>query len=112
MFSAVDVDGMVDEWLDKFNAVLGIDTPYCTVQQYVGKARGRKCPFMMPDLLQLIRQRKAAYRKYCEHGNKNPELYNVLTRLRTRSTNLYRFYKNNYLRHQCDNYRYAALGHS
>ena len=49
---------------------------------------------MTPDLLQLIRDRKAAHRKWTKSGDK--EQLRIFRRLRTRSNNLYRRLRNEY----------------
>ena len=66
-FSSTNVVEMLDEWLGKFNTVLDVVAPY----KQPGRRtipRKKNCPFMTPELLALIRQRKSAFRRYRASG--------------------------------------------
>ena len=60
---------------------------------------------MSAELLKLIHQRKAAYRKVCTTKFQDEKLLKVFRRLRSQANNLYRRLRNAYYHAACQSYR-------
>lgn len=103
-FATEDVNTMVQEWHRKFEAVLDLAAPARPVKAYKSKPR-RHCPFATPELIDLVRRRKKAFRNYKASGYTNMALKKEFSNLRTRSNNLYRRLQNEHFMERCKIYR-------
>eukprot|EP00117_Sycon_ciliatum_P022663 scpid21797/ scgid3102/ RNA-directed DNA polymerase from mobile element jockey; Reverse transcriptase len=101
-FATTDTDLMLDEWAEKFNAALDIAAPY--VPRKRPKRNRKTCPFMTKALLDLIRERKSAFKKLKAANFRDMVIMAQFKRLRSQSNNLYRHLQNRYFADRCRTY--------
>ena len=103
-FSSQSVDVMLEEWQGKFEDALDVVAPYI-ISRRQSPGKRKKCPFMTPELLALIRRRKTVYRKYRSSDCSSTVLQKEFKVLRSKCNNLYRQLRNAHFRSICDDYR-------
>ena len=101
-FATTDTDLMLDEWAEKFNTALDIAAPYVPRKRL--KRNRKTCPFMTKALLDLIRERKSAFKKLKAANFRDMVIMAQFKRLRSQSNNLYRHLQNRYFADRCRTY--------
>lgn len=96
---ASGINEMWDEWKTKFLAALDLVAPVVTTRASTKK---RRCPWMTPELLNLIHKQKSAYRKVVKSDRKDADAVQLHRLLRSQSNTLYRRLKNVYFSGQLE----------
>ncbi len=108
------INSMWKEWKDKFLTALDEVAPKVTA--LVSYKRPR-CPWMTPQLLNILHRQKSIYRKILRSNRKDSEAIKQHRLLRSQSTNLYRLLKNQYFQQHLAQYRnnprnlWSAINH-
>lgn len=100
-FSDQDVNTMWKEWNSKFHAALDAVAPSSVVAQ---GSRKRRCPWMTPQLLQLIHKQKYFHRRLVRSKVQDVKLFQQHRALRSQATNLYRHLKNTHFQSRLEKY--------
>ena len=98
--SSDDVDSLWTEWHTK--VLNAIDA--CAPCKFT-RRRKKKCPWMTPELLDIIHQRKWLYRRLKSSNFKDNYLFKQYRKTRNLANNMYRQLKNDYFQHCCITYR-------
>ena len=93
---------MWEEWKNNFLSALDQVAPVITTKVSSTK---RRCPWMSPELLNIIHKQKSVYRKVVRSGGKDLDSVRLHWVLRSQSSTLYRRLKNNHFRELLNGYR-------
>ena len=104
ILEASGINRMWEEWKGKFLEALDQVAPVVTTRASLKK---RRCPWMTPELLNMIHRQKSVYRKVIKSDGKDADAVKQHRLLRSQSHSLYRRLKNVYFRNQIDRYKHS-----
>ena len=99
---ACGINEMWEEWKTKFLSALDQVAPVITIKVSSTK---RRCPWMTPELLNIIHKQKSVYRKVVRSGGKDLDSVRLHRILRSQSSTLYSRLKSNHFRELLNGYR-------